>query len=179
MRENSSPHPPRLRLTSVYPGHALIPRTPRRTPAGNGFVLHGPWGGLAAGAGGRQEQAPSATDSSSALAESARERPELGMTPVSKVPPGSSAGHSSASPHPYVFLLFSFFGPVFPTRPIHFPERYHTTPIQSCFSSHFLTDNQQLSWWHVPSLLRWPFTKVKAFSCLQPSICSLCFAHMC
>lgn len=146
MRENSSPHPPRLRLTSVYPGHALIPRTPRRTPAGNGFVLHGPWGGLAAGAGGRQEQAPSATDSSSALAESARERPELGMTPVSKVPPGSSAGHSSASPHPYVFLLFSFFGPVFPTRPIHFPERYHTTPIQSCFSSHFLTDNQQLSW---------------------------------
>ncbi|KAK1902313.1 Isoleucine--tRNA ligase, partial [Dissostichus eleginoides] len=45
-------------------------------------------GGLAAGAGGRQEQAPSAMDSSSALAESARERPELGMTPPSKVPDG-------------------------------------------------------------------------------------------
>lgn len=49
MGENGSPHPPTLRLTSVYPGHAPIPRTPHRTPAGNGFVLHGPWGACSRG----------------------------------------------------------------------------------------------------------------------------------
>lgn len=42
--EGGFPHPPTLRMTSVYPGHALIPHTPHRTPAGNGFVLQGPWG---------------------------------------------------------------------------------------------------------------------------------------
>lgn len=40
---------PPLRMTSVYPGHALIPRTARRTPAGNGFVLQGPWGARSRG----------------------------------------------------------------------------------------------------------------------------------
>lgn len=38
-----------LRMTSVYPGHALIPHTPHRTPAGNGFVLQGPWGARSRG----------------------------------------------------------------------------------------------------------------------------------
>lgn len=111
MGENGSPHPPTLRLTSVYPGHALIPRTPRRTPAGIGFVLHGPrvWGGLAAGAGGRQAQAPSAMDSSSALAESARERPELGMTPVSKVPHGFIRRPKLRFPSPLNFPALLFF----------------------------------------------------------------------
>lgn len=42
--ENGSPHPPTLRLTPVYPGRALIPCTPGGTPAGTGFVLHGPRG---------------------------------------------------------------------------------------------------------------------------------------
>lgn len=36
-------------MTSVYPGHALVPRTPHRTPAGNGFVLQGPWGARSGG----------------------------------------------------------------------------------------------------------------------------------
>lgn len=40
---------PLLRMTSVYPGHALIPHTARRTPAGNGFVLQGPWGARSRG----------------------------------------------------------------------------------------------------------------------------------
>ncbi|KAI9549033.1 hypothetical protein NQZ68_003568 [Dissostichus eleginoides] len=81
-------------------------------------------GGLAAGAGGRQEQAPSAMDSSSALAESARERPELGMTPPSKVPDGFIRRPK--------------------LRPIHFPEKYHSPPEHpppppnpSCFPSSF------------------------------------------
>lgn len=89
-------------------------------------------GGLAAGAGGRQEQAPSAMDSSSTLAESARERPELGMTPPSKVPHGFIHRPKLRFPSPRnFFLCFSLslplpLRPVFPTRPIHFPERYHT-----------------------------------------------------
>lgn len=40
---------PLLRMTSVYPGRALIPHTARRTPAGNGFVLQGPWGARSRG----------------------------------------------------------------------------------------------------------------------------------
>lgn len=40
---------PLLRMTSVYPGRALIPHTPHRTPAGNGFVLQGPWGARSRG----------------------------------------------------------------------------------------------------------------------------------
>ena len=87
-------------------------------------------GGLAAGAGGRQEQAPSAMDSSSTLAESARERPELGMTPPSKVPDGFIHRPKLRFPSPLNFpallFFFFFFGPVFPTRPIHFPEKYHS-----------------------------------------------------
>lgn len=106
--ENGSPHPPTLRLTPVYPGRALIPCTPRGTPAGTGFVLHGPRG-AAAGAGGRQEQAPPATDSSSALAESARERPELGMTPVSKVPHGFIHRPKLRFPSPLNFPALLFF----------------------------------------------------------------------
>ncbi|KAK5872031.1 hypothetical protein PBY51_012766 [Eleginops maclovinus] len=68
-------------------------------------------GGLAAGAGGRQEQAPSAMDSSSALAESARERPELGMTPPSKVLDGFIRRPKLRFPSPLNVpaFLFSFF----------------------------------------------------------------------
>lgn len=66
-------------------------------------------GGLAAGAGGRQEQAPSAMDSSSALAESARERPELGMTPVSKVPHGFIHRPKLRFPSPLNFPALLFF----------------------------------------------------------------------
>lgn len=40
---------PLLGMTSVYPGRALIPHTPHRTPAGNGFVLQGPWGARSRG----------------------------------------------------------------------------------------------------------------------------------
>lgn len=95
-------------------------------------------GGLAAGAGGRQEQAPPATDSFSALAESARERPELGLTPVSKVPHGFIHRPKLQFPSPLNFSAVPFFWSCFPTRPIHFPERYCTTPIHSCLDSHFL-----------------------------------------
>lgn len=97
-------------------------------------------GGLAAGAGGRQEQAPSAMDSSSALAESARERPELGMTPPSKVPDGFICRPQLRFPSPPnfpspPFFFFFFCGggrDVFTTRPIHFPEHNnpHFTPLE-------------------------------------------------
>lgn len=66
-------------------------------------------GGLAAGAGGRHEQAPPARDGSSALAESARERPELGMTPVSKVPHGFIRRPELRFPSPLNFPALLFF----------------------------------------------------------------------
>lgn len=70
-------------------------------------------GGLTAGAGGRQEQAPSAMDSSSTLAESARERPELGMTPPSKVPDGFIYRPQLRFPSPLNFPAFLFFRNLF------------------------------------------------------------------
>lgn len=70
-------------------------------------------GGLTAGAGGRQEQAPSAMDSSSTLAESARERPELGMTPPSKVPDGFIGRPQLRFPSPLNFPALLFFWDLF------------------------------------------------------------------
>lgn len=140
--------------------------------------------GLAAGAGGRQEQAPPATDSSSALAESARERPELGMTPVSKVPHGFIHRPKLRFPSPLNFpaLLF-FWGPVFPTRPIHFPERYHTTPSTP---APILTSSPSTPPPHPPPnsprdsyLLHSssPSQKAKGFYLYCPPICCLLFTH--
>lgn len=95
-------------MTSVYPGRAPVPRTPRRTPAGNGFVLQGPWGGLQQGLE-AVKSSPLSPDSSSALAESARERPELGMTPPSKVPDGFIRRPELRFPSPLNFPALLFF----------------------------------------------------------------------
>lgn len=73
-------------------------------------------GRFAAGARGRQEQAPSATDSSSTLAESARERPELGMTPPSKVPYGFIYRPQLQFPSPLNFPALLFFWTCFSSQ---------------------------------------------------------------
>jgi len=108
IKEGGSPHPPILRMTSVYPGHAPVTYTPTELLLEMGLCYRAP-GGLPAGAGGRQEQAPSAMDSSSALAESARERPELGMTPSSKVPDGFIYRPQLRIPSPLNFPALLFF----------------------------------------------------------------------
>ncbi|KAK5933536.1 hypothetical protein CgunFtcFv8_014009 [Champsocephalus gunnari] len=127
--EGGSPHSSTPGVTSVYPGHALVPYTPTELLLETGLCYRAP-GGLAAGAGGRQEQAPSAMDSSSALAESARERPELGMTPQSKVPDGFIRRPKLRFPSPLNVpaLLLSFFLTCFSNLDQYIFQRSITPP---------------------------------------------------
>ena len=76
-----------------------------------GVCVTGPLGVCLRGPpGGRQEQAPSATGGSSTPSESARERPELGMTPPSTIPVGFIHRPQLRFPSPLHFpALFSFF----------------------------------------------------------------------
>lgn len=110
--EGGSPLTPILGMTSVYPGHGPVTHTSTELLLELGLCYRAP-GGLAAGAGGRQEQAPPAMDSSSALAESARERPELGMTPSSKVPDGFICRPQLRIPSPLNFPALLFFWDLF------------------------------------------------------------------
>lgn len=130
--DGGPPHPPTLGMTSVYPGHALVPRTPHRTPAGNGFVLQGPWGARSRGwrpsrAGpfshGQLLRSRRVSEGKTWTWNDPTKQSPRWVHPQAKAPVPLTPKFSCSS----LFLFpFFFLGPVFLTRPIHFPEKYHS-----------------------------------------------------
>lgn len=126
--EGGSPHTPILRMTSVYPGHAPDTHTPHRTPAGNGFVLQGPWGARSRG----WRPSRPGPFSHGQLLHSRRVSKGKTWTwndPIKQSPRWVHLQATAPDPLTPKFSSSSIFlGPVFPTRPTHFPEKDHPSP---------------------------------------------------
>lgn len=182
MGENGSPHPPTLRVTSVYPGHALIPRTPCRTPAGNGFVLHGPRGACSRG----WRPSRAGPFSHGQLLRSRRVSEGKTWTwndPSKQSPPWVHPQAKAPVPLTLKFSCSSLFLDLFFQLDQYIFQRGITPPPSSPAS--ILTCSHTIS--TAPSTLLQTLTfftplalqKRKSLLCLQPSICFLFFAHTC
>lgn len=134
--EGGSAYPPILRMTSVYAGHAPIPHTTHRTPAGNGFVLQGPWGAHSRG----WRPSRAGPFSHGQLLHSRRVSKGKTWTwndPTKQSPRWVHLQATAPVPLTPKFSCFSIFSkPVFPNGPIHFPEKYHSSAPPPLPASH-------------------------------------------